>query len=72
MQQYLSDENSKTYGQFVKIRQEKFIEYTRVATVNSWGQLSFVCYGNGKSALARRFNFSAICTTYAHAAQPEK
>ena len=69
-----SDKNcSKTYGQFnlTIIRQAKVKDLTRLAPAESWGQLSFVCYGNGKSALARRFNFSAICTTYAHAAQPE-
>ena len=37
---------------------------TRLAPAESWGQLSFVCYGNGESALAGRFNFSVL--SYLH------
>ena len=47
-----------------KIRQEKFVKNTRLAPTESWGQLSFVCYGNGESALAGRFNFSVL--SYLH------
>ena len=62
---YLSDKIAKLMVSSIsKIRQEKFVKNTRLAPAESWGQLSFVCYGNGESALAGRFNFSVL--SYLH------